>query len=167
MDSGGFLVAAIATGLLLTATSPGSVFAVAAAVAAIAVLVLTGVRKDSRPEYADEEELSGVLRETTLGLRALGARPPEIVVDDASAVRVILALALCVGYAGGLLGHGLPFWLTSAAFIFIAILSFRWLDRDAETPGLARLAASSAAIAVGAALVISLLFEQVFLVRLP
>ena len=102
-----------------------------------------------------------------LGLRALGARAPEIVVDDASAVRVILALALCVGYAGGLLGHGLPFWLTSAAFIFIAILSFRWLDRDAETPGLARLAASSAAIAVGSALVISLLFEQVFLVRLP
>jgi hypothetical protein len=61
----------------------------------------------------------------------------------------------------------LPFWLTSAAFIFVAILSFRWLDRDAETPSLARLAASSAAIALGAALAIGLLFEQVFLVRLP
>ena len=33
------------------------------------------VRRDSRPEYAEEEELSGVLRETTLGLRALIFQP--------------------------------------------------------------------------------------------
>ena len=75
MDNGGFLLAAIATGLLLTATSPGTVFAVAAAVAAVATVVLSGVRRDSRPEYADEEELSGVLREMTLGLRALIFQP--------------------------------------------------------------------------------------------
>jgi len=102
-----------------------------------------------------------------LGVRALGQRVVPIEANAASAPRVILAVVLCFGYAAGLLGHGLPFWLTSAAFIFIAILSFRWLDRDAETPSLARLAASSAAIAVGAALAIGLLFEQVFLVRLP
>jgi MFS family permease len=75
MDNGGFLVAAVATGLLLTATSPGTVFAVAAAVATAATLVLTRVRRDSRPEYAEEEELSSVLRETTLGLRALIFQP--------------------------------------------------------------------------------------------
>jgi len=102
-----------------------------------------------------------------LGVRALGQRVAPIEANAASAPRVIFAIVLCFGYAAGLLGHGLPFWLTSAAFIFIAILSFRWLDRDAETPSLARLAASSAAIAVGAALAIGLLFEQVFLVRLP
>ena len=102
-----------------------------------------------------------------LGVRALRQRVLQVDADAASAPRVILAIVLCFGYAAGLLGQGLPFWLTSAAFIFIAILSFRWLDRDAETPTLARLAASSAAIAVGAALAIGLLFEQVFLVRLP
>jgi MFS family permease len=75
MDNGGFLVAAVATGLLLTATSPGTVFAVAAVAATAATLVLTRVRRDSRPEYAEEEELSSVLRETTLGLRALIFQP--------------------------------------------------------------------------------------------
>ena len=108
-----------------------------------------------------------ILFGAALGLRALRQRTEQGEADAASAPRVILAIVLCFGYAAGLLGHGLPFWLTSAAFIFVAILSFRWLDRDAATPSLARLAASSAAIAIGAALAIGLLFEQVFLVRLP
>ena len=102
-----------------------------------------------------------------LGWRALRQRIAQAEADAASAPRVVLAIVLCFGYAAGLLGHGLPFWLTSAAFIFVATLFFRWLDRDAETPSLARLAASSAAIAVCAAFAIGLLFEQVFLVRLP
>jgi hypothetical protein len=52
--------------------------------------------------------------------------------------------------------------------MFSAILAFRWLDRDAEsTASLAQLALSSAAIALACSAVIGLLFEQVFLVRLP
>jgi Tripartite tricarboxylate transporter TctB family len=82
--------------------------------------------------------------------------------------RTWLALLLCVGFAAGLLGHGLPFWLTAAGFMFVAILSFRWLDREAEAPGsLRRLALESAAIAIAASVAISLLFQEVFLVRLP
>jgi len=82
--------------------------------------------------------------------------------------RIWLALVLCVGYAAGLLGHGLPFWLTSAGFMFVAILVFRWLDRDAETPSsLGRLALGSAAIALAASIAVSLLFQEIFLVRLP
>ena len=82
--------------------------------------------------------------------------------------RIWLALVLCVGFAAGLLGHGLPFWLTAAGFMFVAIVAFRWLDRDAEAPaGLGRLALESAAIALGASVAISLLFQEVFLVRLP
>jgi len=82
--------------------------------------------------------------------------------------RIWLALALCVGYAAGLLGHGLPFWLTSAGFMFIAIIAFRWLDRDAGAPAsFGRLALESAAIAVVASIAISLLFQELFLVRLP
>ena len=108
-----------------------------------------------------------ILFGAALGFRALRQRAERDDADAASAPRVILAIVLCFGYAAGLLGHGLPFWLTSAAFIFVAILCFRWLDRDAATPDMARLAASSAAIALGAAFAIGLLFEQVFLVRLP
>jgi hypothetical protein len=81
-----------------------------------------------------------------------------------SARRTGLALALCFAFAAGLLGHGWPFWLTAFAFLFVAILVFRSLDRDAG-PG--RLVLSTAAIALGAALAISLVFEKVFLVRLP
>lgn len=103
-----------------------------------------------------------------LGLRALVQGAPQAAADRVSGTRITLALLLCFGYAAGLLGHGLPFWLTSAAFMFAAILAFRWLDRGTETqPSLARLAASTAAIALGAAFAIGLLFEQVFLVRLP
>jgi MFS family permease len=75
MENAGFLAAAIATGLLLTATSPATVFAVAAAVTAAMTLVLAGVRRDSRPHYEDDEELAGVIRETTLGARALIHHP--------------------------------------------------------------------------------------------
>ncbi len=75
MESFGFVVAAVSTGLLLTATSPATVFAVATAVAALVVLVLLGVEPDQRPEYGDEEELSGVVREATRGARALIFHP--------------------------------------------------------------------------------------------
>jgi len=82
--------------------------------------------------------------------------------------RTWLALVFCVGFAAGLLGHGLPFWLTAAGFMFVAILSFRWLDREADPTGsLGRLALESAAIAITASVAISLLFQEVFLVRLP
>jgi putative tricarboxylic transport membrane protein len=74
-------------------------------------------------------------------------------------------LLLCFVFAGGLLGHGLPFWLTAAGFLFASILAFRVLD-DKGAPRW-RLALSSAAIAVCAALVISFVFEDLFLVRLP
>ncbi len=75
MENGGFIAAAISTGFLLTATSPGFVFAVAATVIALVVLALIGVQKDRRPEYADDEELSGAVREVTVGLRTLVAHP--------------------------------------------------------------------------------------------
>jgi hypothetical protein len=82
--------------------------------------------------------------------------------------RIALALALCVAYAGGLLGKGLPFWLTSSAFLFVAILVFRILDHDAAGgPLLRRAALGTAAIALTASAVIALLFQEVFLVRLP
>ena len=102
-----------------------------------------------------------------LGLRALAQRAA----GEAPAVggkRIALALALCFGFAAGLLGKGLPFWLASSAFLFVAILAFRILDRDAENdPPLGRMALGTLVIALAASAVIALLFQEVFLVRLP
>ncbi|HEX5611845.1 MAG TPA: tripartite tricarboxylate transporter TctB family protein [Burkholderiales bacterium] len=102
-----------------------------------------------------------------LGWRALRQRTTQAEGNAASIPRILLAIGLCVAYAAGLLGHGVSFWLSSSAFLFVSVLSFRWLDRDAVSPPLARLAASSAVIALGASLAIGFLFEQVFFVRLP
>lgn len=102
---------------------------------------------------------------------ALLLRRPVVLAGEAPAAaggRTWLALALCVGFAGGLLGHGLPFWLTATAFMFAAITVFRWLDREpAERVSLTRLALGSAAIALAASAAVSLLFQEVFLIRLP
>jgi hypothetical protein len=87
------------------------------------------------------------------------------VARETSGKRTSIAIALCVAFAGGLLGRGLPFWLTSAAFMFAAIVAFRVME-ERQAPRL-RLVASSAAIAIVAALVISYVFEDLFLVRLP
>jgi len=74
MENAGFIAAAIATGVLLTATSPGIVFAVAAAVTALAAVLIALVRRDRRPEYEDDE-IPSVARELTLGARALVFHP--------------------------------------------------------------------------------------------
>ncbi|HEY5941585.1 MAG TPA: MFS transporter [Solirubrobacterales bacterium] len=75
MENAGFIAAAIVTGLLLTATSPGFVFAVAAAVTLLTVVLVAFVRRDRRPEYKDDEELPGVAHELSLGARALIFHP--------------------------------------------------------------------------------------------
>lgn len=74
MENAGFIAAAIVTGVLLTATSPGTVFAVAAAVTALAAVLIAFVRRDRRPEYEDDE-LSSVAHELSLGARALIFHP--------------------------------------------------------------------------------------------
>jgi putative tricarboxylic transport membrane protein len=101
-----------------------------------------------------------------LAIRAFSSTQASETPSAATPSRTVLALILCVGYAAGLLGHGWPFWLTSGAFLFVCILAFRWLDRDAGTT-FKSLVPTTAAIALVAALVIGALFEQLFLVRLP
>ena len=109
-----------------------------------------------------------VLFGAALYLRAPAPDPVRKPEAGAPGGRIWLALVLCVGYAAGLLGRGLPFWLTSAGFMFVAILVFRWLDRDADDPSsMGRIALGSAVIALAASAATSLLFQEVFLVRLP
>jgi putative tricarboxylic transport membrane protein len=75
--------------------------------------------------------------------------------------RALLALGLCLGYALGLLGH-LPFRWATGLFVFAFIAAFAF---DRRRP--LRSLGGAAAMALAVAFAVSLLFEQLFLVRLP
>jgi MFS family permease len=75
MENAGAVIAALVVGVLLGLTSPGFVFGVAAVSAALVVVLVSQVRRDKRPEYADDET-AGAFREVTRGVRALVNHPP-------------------------------------------------------------------------------------------
>ena len=70
MDNVGFLLAALTTGVLLAVAEPAAVFAVGAAVAFITTIGLTTIRRDERPGYVADGELSGLAA-------PVGARLPQ------------------------------------------------------------------------------------------
>ena len=88
--------------------------------------------------------------------------------DRAEHKRLLLVLGLCLGFGIGLVGHGLPFWLAAAIFVTLAILSLQYQGRQStgETTSL-RMLVKTAAIGLGAGLIITLVFQEIFLVRLP
>jgi MFS family permease len=115
MDSTGFLVGSVLTGVLLATTTPEVVFAAASVVAVLTALVLMGVGRDERPAYVDDSELSGVLRQTAFGVRALLSHPGLRLVGAlltvlaffegaADVLVVVLALDL-LGLAQGSVGY--------------------------------------------------------------
>jgi len=69
-----------------------------------------------------------------------------------------LVLALCFGYAVGLVGR-VPFWLATFVFVsaFIAVFEYPSRRRMAAAP----------LYGIATALAVTYLFESVFLVRLP
>ena len=104
----------------------------------------------------------------TLLLRSLRARrlqTPEAASEPGPAAagwdRLAITLGLCLFYAVGLLGW-LPFWLATGLFVFGFVLVFTW----AEAP-VWRVALVAAVLAIAVSAAVTLLFEQVFLVRLP
>jgi hypothetical protein len=89
-------------------------------------------------------------------------------IDAPTARRVALVLALCLAFGIGLVGHGLPFWLAAALFVSVAIMSLQLPQRRGAGRRLAlRDVAIAIAIGLGAGGAITLVFQQVFLVRLP
>lgn len=105
------------------------------------------------------------------GRVALSAEEAEEVMPEepkpaAEPWRVGLALLLCLGFGLGALGHGPPFWLAAFVFLFLAILLFEYPDRRANGTVL-RGAIQAAAIAAIAAFLVTLVFQEIFLVRLP
>jgi hypothetical protein len=82
--------------------------------------------------------------------------------------RIWIVIALCTGYGGVLVGHGLPFWLASAIFVTGSILVLQAIGRDPQarrpSPGVVL---KAVVIGLGAGIVTQLVFQEQFLVRLP
>jgi len=80
-----------------------------------------------------------------------------------------LAAALFFAYALLLVGHGLPFWLGTALFVTAYVFVFRRADRMTGARAGTTRGDLILAIACGisTAVVVSLVFERLFFVRLP
>lgn len=82
--------------------------------------------------------------------------------------RVIAATLLCSGYSMVLIGRGLPFWLVSTVYVTGSILLFDFISADSARRGIgARAAGKALLIGAISSIVVWLVFERLFLVRLP
>lgn len=118
--------------------------------------------------------LAMILLGTVLGLRSWSrgaltqAVPPRSVDAREQTKRVAIAVAQCIGYGAVLVGHGIPFWLASTIYVTASIAIFRRLSRDPDERRLdARAWAKALTIGAISSVVTWLVFERVFLVRLP
>jgi MFS family permease len=95
LETGGFFLAALLTGLLLHTTSTTLIFGVAAAASLVAAAMLSNVTPDRRPHYEpDEDELAGVVREIRSGLAGFREHPGVRL-----AALVMVALVFFEGFA--------------------------------------------------------------------
>lgn len=86
--------------------------------------------------------------------------------SSATFARAGIAIALTLAYTLVLVGRGLPFWLATAAFVFVFLLVFDLPARRARGRAMRGLALA-AIVAVATSAAVTLLFERVFLVRMP
>lgn len=83
-------------------------------------------------------------------------------------LRVLLAVILCCGYSAVLLGHGLPFWVASSIYVTCSILVFDRMSSDPVKRRIGLLTVAKALlIGVLSSVAVWLVFERLFLVRLP
>jgi hypothetical protein len=113
--------------------------------------------------------LAGLLALRSWQRGALAADPARApAFDKVAARRVALVLALCLIFGIALVGHGLPFWAAAALFVGVAIVSLQQPLRRAVGRRLGlRDVAIAIVIGLGAGAAITLVFQQIFLVRLP
>ena len=103
-------------------------------------------------------------RSISRGARAGGWRAPRDGTRRA-AFRIALAGILTIAFDIGLVGR-IPFWLAAAIFVFVFINAFEW-ERGQPVRKRARNAGIALAIGLAAGIGITLLFERVFLIRMP
>jgi len=86
----------------------------------------------------------------------------------AERLRIAMVVGLCAGFDVLLVGHGLPFWLASWIFVSTSILVLQHAQRRAAGERLTFVPVLKAlAIGLGAGAGVTLLFQELFLVRLP
>jgi hypothetical protein len=113
--------------------------------------------------------LGVLLAVRSIGERALArhARVPRGP-DAGGHMQLVRVLGLCLIFTVGLLGRGLPFWLVGAIFVSASILTLQQGQRNTTQtrPGLREIA-TAVSIGLGAGGAITLIFQTLFLVRLP
>jgi len=77
-----------------------------------------------------------------------------------------VSLLLCLGFAGVVLGHGPSFGVAAGVYLFVHIAYLEWPARRAAGQALRGLAVAALA-GIGGGILVPLVFEQIFLVRLP
>jgi putative tricarboxylic transport membrane protein len=84
---------------------------------------------------------------------------------DPGVYRLALCVALCLGYAAGLVGR-LPFWLATFLFVAAFVALFEWPRAASRADRRHRLIFAVLFAAIVSAAV-TLVFQRIFLVRLP
>ncbi len=108
-----------------------------------------------------------------LGVRSWrrgGATPggARLHVDAAIVRRLALVIALILVYAIGMVGHGVPFWLASALYVTVSIVTLQRPQRIALAQKLSwRDLAFALAVGLGTGWGVTYVFQDLFLVRLP
>jgi hypothetical protein len=115
-----------------------------------------------------------ILLGSVLALRSLGRGALRFTVAPTSADqreewrRVGIVLGLCGTYCVVLIGHGLPFWLASAVYVTGSILILQRISRDpAERQLTPRAWIMALVIGSSSSVITHLVFQEVFLVRMP
>ncbi len=82
--------------------------------------------------------------------------------------RLAIVLALILVYAVGLVGHGMPFWLASAIYVSASILALQQRQRsDGARRVSLREIAFALAVGIASGAIVTYVFQDLFLVRLP
>ncbi|MEO6744871.1 MAG: hypothetical protein ABIS28_16670 [Caldimonas sp.] len=93
---------------------------------------------------------------------------PRLAMDSVALRRLALVVGLIVAYTVVLLGHGLPFWAGATIYVTASIILLQAPQRAAEGRGLSlREAAIALAIGLASGWIITWIFQDAFLVRLP
>jgi hypothetical protein len=106
------------------------------------------------------------LRSWRRGGRFVGG--PRLAMSGVALRRLALVVGLIVAYTVVLLGHGLPFWAGATIYVTASIILLQAPQRAAEGRGLTlREAAVALAIGLASGWIITWVFQDAFLVRLP
>jgi hypothetical protein len=106
------------------------------------------------------------LRSWKRGGRLVGG--PHFAMSGVALHRLALVIGLIVAYTVVLLGHGLPFWAGATIYVTASILLLQAPQRAAEGRRLtAREVAVALAIGLASGWIITWVFQDAFLVRLP